>query len=414
MNNTRKFVNNILYIYRQLQGNTNQTNISNDIQKQQLRDLYIYIAVLVSIIIMILGGYALYRKCIEKKALEEMEREYQLMLRNLMNSNSSQANSFQNERRPHSYSHNNIRNNDNDLGSQNSSLEINHEERMENIRRKFGNSLMIKCLLKKQIEEIPYKKIHEVYGDICTICMEKFIENILISKTPCEHIFHKICFDKYLKGIQKKDKLLCPNCNQNLLINKRFLKLRKKTNRIEVKKNIIVKKNQESEINGENEIKNQASIMTNKNEENANNNIKNTEIIYIKKKGKKKKKEKKEKINNIDFLNGNNENDIYNPLQIKLKKEDYENSKIEKDTVLPLRESKISENKGNKEINKLKRRSIGLVNIFNKKIIIESNSNIFNKRKINASDAGSERDCIVVSKKTNAPLMSSSKQENNV
>ena len=243
MNYTNKITKNFLYFFRQLQdenpskGNQTIPTPNNDVQKQQLRDLYIYIAILIIIIIIILGGYALYRKCVEKKALQEIEREYQVMLMNLLNSISSQISSSQEDKRPQSYNNinpNNIQNIDNDLGSHNISMDLNHEDRMEKIRKKFGNSVIIKCLLKKQIEEIKYnKKYGEEFGDMCTICMDKFVELTLISKTPCEHIFHKKCFDTYLKEIQKKDKLLCPNCNQNLLINKKFLKLRAKTKKVE-------------------------------------------------------------------------------------------------------------------------------------------------------------------------------------
>ena len=423
MNNTRKIVTNYIYIYRQLQQNynknSNQTTENNDIQKEQLRDLYIYIGVLVALIILILGGYALYRKCIEKRALHEMEREYQLMIMNLMNSNSSQASSYEEDRRPHSYNNinqNNIRNNNNQNGNNiNNSLDFNYEERMENIRKKFGNSLVIKCLLKRQIEEIKYIKSYgEEYGDNCTICMENFIENAIISKTPCEHIFHKKCFDTYLKEIQKKDKLSCPNCNQNLLVNKKFLKLRAKTKKVEVKRNVINKKEvKESELNLENDLKNRNSEMTNKNDDPLTSNN-NNDIIFIKKKG---KKEKKEKIKNIELFNEKNENDIYNPLQIRLKKKGSENSKIDKDTALPVRESKekIGESE---EMNNLKKRTFVLVNNFSKKTNSlknsissknESKSKVVNKRKINASDVNSERDCIVFTKKTCAPIMSSSK-----
>jgi len=68
----------------------NITENNNDTQSQQLKELYIYIAALVSLIIIILGGYAIYRKCVEKKALQEIEREYELMIFNLLNSMSSQ------------------------------------------------------------------------------------------------------------------------------------------------------------------------------------------------------------------------------------------------------------------------------------------------------------------------------------
>lgn len=74
MNITLKYSKNIIYntllILRYLDSNNpphlNSTN-NEDAQKQQLRDLYIYVAVLLSIILSIIGGYALYRKCVEKK-----------------------------------------------------------------------------------------------------------------------------------------------------------------------------------------------------------------------------------------------------------------------------------------------------------------------------------------------------------
>ena len=311
MNLKNHIAKNIIYILRELQNENqnqnNKTTTKNNNKKEQLRDLYIYLAILVVIIIAIIGGYALYRKFIEKKALQEIEREYEIMLMNLLNSNSSQVSSSQDDRRPRSFNNinpNHLHNFENEVGHQNvyNSLDYNPEERMENIRKKFGNTLVIKCLIKKQIEEIPYtKNFAEEYGDNCTICMENFIENRIISKTPCEHIFHKECFDKYLKEIQKKDKLLCPNCNQNLLINKKFLKLRVKTKKIEIKKNIINKKEiKESELNLENDLKNRNSVMTNRNEDNLSVNS-NNEIIFIKKKHKKDKNKISEdkKINNL-------------------------------------------------------------------------------------------------------------------
>ena len=208
MNITKQISDNFIYFYRQLQD-ANQT-ATDALHKQQLRDLYIYIGVLAAIIICILGGYALYKKCVEQRALEEIEREYELMILNLMNSFSSQSSSSQQNQRPHSYNSINQNNQninniyfENDIESHNNnsnniSIDFHHEERMENIRKKFGNSVLIKCLLKKQIEEIKYTRNFSIeYGDNCTICMENFVEFDIISRTPCEHIFHKKCFDKY-------------------------------------------------------------------------------------------------------------------------------------------------------------------------------------------------------------------------
>ena len=368
---TRQITKNIIYILRRLQNanllNNNQTLSNNKEQNKELRDLYIYIAILVFIIISILGGYALYRKCVEKKALQEIEREYQIMMMNLLNNNSS-ISSSQEDKRPHSY--NNINparfQSFDELDNPNAynSLEQNQEERIENIRKKFGNKLVIKCLLKKYIEEIKYtKNLAEEFGDICTICMENFVENVLISKTSCEHIFHKICFDTYLKEIEKKDKLLCPNCNQNLLINKKFLKLRAKNRKNEMKKILNKKERKESELNLENDIKNRMSVATNKNEDNICSNA-NNEIIYL------KKKDKKE--NKINVLK--NDNNIYNPLQIRVKNSS--ESKNDKETILP-----YNDKNENKEEFKTAKRNIVILNHIEKK-----NNNLKKSLDLNGSN----------------------------
>ena len=258
---------------------------------------------LAALIIFILVGYSLYKKYMEKKALREIEQENLNM--EIFQNSISIRNGFSHEmHRPYSFNSpnhnynneiiNNMQNNDN-------SLEFNHEERMENIRKKYGNSLLIKILLKKQIKEVVYdQSLAEIFGDKCTICMDNFSINIKIYQTPCEHLFHKTCFDKYLKGIKSTDKLTCPNCNQNLLICKKYFKSRLKTEKIKIDKKDINKirekenkfdkdKIKYEEINNE-EIKNNNSAMTNKNNENDNNLSNNPyEIIIIKKKFKNKK-----------------------------------------------------------------------------------------------------------------------------
>ena len=414
----RQFIHILRLLENEVKPNRNKT-INYNTQQEQLKDLYIYIAILAVIIIAILGGYALYRKCVEKKALEEMEREYQLMIMNLLNSASSQASSSQEDKRPHSFNNinpNYYQNFQNESRNRNlnNSLEFNHEERMENIRKKFGNSIVIKCLIKKQIEEIQYtKNIGEDYGDACTICMENFVDFSIISKTPCEHIFHKKCFDTFLKGIQKKDKILCPNCNQNLLINKKFLKLRVKTKKIEIKKNSVNKKEiKESELNLENDIKNRDSVATNKYEDNAVNKN-NEEIIFIRKKNKKDKSKISDK--NYDNLNDKNE-DIYNPLQLKIRK-NVSFCKSDKDTIIPNNDK--NENEKNNVKDQVQKRQIVLINNYDKKKNTlknaltsgDYNSKLFNKRrKINFNNANSERSNI--SKKSCSPINPSEKQDN--
>jgi len=312
--NTSKFLNFNLtfipYIYRKLEDDSadtnNQTSISDN-KKQQLKELYIYIAVLAGIIIIILVGYALYRKCVERKALQQLELEYQVMIYNILNSISSQVSSSLENAQPRSYNGNpndfqNFDMRSEDINSEND----NHEERMENLRKKYGNRVLIKCLLKKQIETIEYtKKLEETFGDKCTICMDGFEIGSNIYKTPCEHIFHIKCFDKYLNGINKKDKLICPNCNQNLLINKKYLKLRAK--KIEIQNQRIINK----EDNGKEIVINNSESDKGKNineiDKEKDKEKERAEIIYIKRITRNTNRETRE----------NREENIYNPLKMK-------------------------------------------------------------------------------------------------
>ena len=56
-------------IFRLLEDSTEEKNKTSgsDNKKQQLKELYIYIAILAAIIIIILVGYGIYRKCVEKR-----------------------------------------------------------------------------------------------------------------------------------------------------------------------------------------------------------------------------------------------------------------------------------------------------------------------------------------------------------
>ena len=293
----------ISQIYRLLEGdhtsnNDNQTS-AEDNKKQQLKELYIYIAVLAGIIIIILVGYALYRKCAERKALQQLELEYQAMIYDIINNNSEFSSSIENSH-PKSY------NGNPEIPSYEMRSEYsendNHEERLELLRKKYGNRVLIKCLLKKQIETIEYtKKLEENYGDKCTICMDGFKIGINIYKTPCEHIFHFKCFDKYLNGINKEDKLVCPNCNQNLLINKKYIKLRAK--RTDVKNQRILNK----EDSGKEIVINNSATKKEIKIKDKEIDKERIEIIHIKK-----------IANNINKdLKDNNADNIYNPLKLR-------------------------------------------------------------------------------------------------
>ena len=310
----------ILYIFRKLDeaGGNNQTS-SNNNKSQQLKELYIYIAALVGIILIILVGYAIYRKCVERKVLQSLEQEYQELIYNILNSMSSQISSSLQNSQPRSYNGNPNYTNNFDMGSENINSENDyHEERLENLRKKYGNRILIKCLLKKQIENIEYNKnLEENYGDKCTICMDGFKIGENIYKTPCEHIFHIKCFDKYLKGINKRDKLICPNCNQNLLMNKKFIKLRAQKGEFKNQKII-------------NKVDNGKEIII-------NNSIKINELNQIEKDREKDKEKEKAEIvfikriarNTNREITINKAENIYNPIKLRksevLEKDDIKN-----------------------------------------------------------------------------------------
>ena len=322
------------YILRLLDPNNQQQppgkndQLLKDNKKKRLNDFLYYLAGFIGLIILIIVGYYLIKKYIEKQALTEINRE----IENLDNLNSISAAS-QEERNV--YSLNNkvyIKYNTSEVengNDQNNSFDFNHEERMEKIRKKYGNKMIIKILLKQQIENVIYdKNMGLEYGDNCTICVNNFIDNMEIYRTPCEHIFHKDCFNKYLKKINKKNKLICPNCNQNLLINKKFLKLRQEVEKIKVKNNkdkgnplnINHLETEQKQIFSDNistieADKNINKIINNVMEEENTIPKKNTiEPVFIVKKRKNeipqivKKLAQKDKINlNMHNPNGNNE-----------------------------------------------------------------------------------------------------------
>jgi len=229
-----------------IQDSQQENGQQNNSQKNQLTELFIYVGILFGLIVIILGGYAIYKYYLEKQALREILRENQNYNNFLYNSISGAS---EQERQVYSFNNNNIYNKYKgseveSYNQQNNSFDYNHEERLENIRKKYGNKMLIKILIKQQIEEVIYdKNLGLEYGDNCTICVNNFIENMEIYRTPCEHFFHKDCLNKYLKKLKKKSKLTCPNCNQNLLVNKKFLKLRHENKKIKIKDNKITIKN---------------------------------------------------------------------------------------------------------------------------------------------------------------------------
>ena len=162
-------------------------------------------------------------------------------------------------------------------------------------------------------------------------------------------------------------------------------------------------------------MKNRNSKMTNKNEDHIPDN--NNEIIFIKKKYRKE-------LNKIDnkniqiFKDLDNNNNIYNPLHIRIRKNELD-SKNDKDTIIPNdKNENENEEDENKKAIKIKKRNIVIINNIDKKNTFKNASSNesktkFNnkKKKINIS-VNSERDGIAFSKNTLRPMLSSTKNGN--
>ena len=356
------------FVSRYLQDSSENSLQKEENQKKQITELLIYLTILFSIIIVILLGYSLYKKYLEKKALREILRE-NANYENIQNSISAAS---QDERNIYSFNYKIYDKNNKYIGSElesnnavNNSFDYNHEERLEKIRKKYGNKMIIKILIKQYIEKVIYNKnLGLEYGDNCTICVNNFLENIEIYRTHCEHIFHKECLNKYLKKVSKKNKLTCPNCNQNLLINKKFLKHRNENEKIKIKNKKINIKIQNLNINInqiQNNVDNIDIIETDKKriididevlttvKNNADDNIiKNTndsidnnknEIIIIKK----RKKEfipKSRKKHSMTIENKNNDINIYYPNENIIKSNKIKNNE---DILYIYNSDKISE-----------------------------------------------------------------------
>lgn len=356
------------FVSRYLQDSSENSLQKEENQKKQITELLIYLTILFSIIIVILVGYSLYKKYLEKKALREILRE-NANYENIQNSISAAS---QDERNIYSFNYKIYDKNNKYIGSElesnnavNNSFDYNHEERLEKIRKKYGNKMIIKILIKQYIEKVIYNKnLGLEYGDNCTICVNNFLENIEIYRTHCEHIFHKECLNKYLKKVSKKNKLTCPNCNQNLLINKKFLKHRNENEKIKIKNKKINIKIQNLNINInqiQNNVDNIDNIETDKKriididevlttvKNNADDNIiKNTndsidnnknEIIIIKK----RKKEfipKSRKKHSMTIENKNNDINIYYPNENIIKSNKIKNNE---DILYIYNSDKISE-----------------------------------------------------------------------
>ena len=306
--------------YRYLEESSENSQQKDDIQKNQIHELLIYLSVLFGIIIIILVGYSLYKKYLEKKAFREIlaENENYIAIQNSISAASQeerQVYSFNGKIYNNKYIVSEIESN-----NSNNSFDYNHEQRLEKIRNKYGNKMVIKILIKQYIEKVIYNKnLGLEYGDNCTICINNFLDNMEIYRTPCEHIFHKDCLNKYLKKINNKNKLTCPNCNQNLLINKKFLKLRheneneriKLKNKNKTKSKKAYKKIETININI-NKLENSININNIDNIETDKKHIIDVDEVLTTVKNNFENKLINKFNNNINININNNNNDSYN------------------------------------------------------------------------------------------------------
>ena len=412
-----KYINQkILFTLRFLQDSNKQ---KEELQKRQLNELLMYLIILFGAIILILIGYQVFKKCAKKRAEREIILEYEYY-NNYLDSISAAS---QDERNVYSLNGKamnkyKVSELESYNDQNNNSFDYNHEERMEKIRKKYGNKMLIKILINQQIENVIYnKKLGLEYGDKCTICFNNFIDNLEIYRTPCEHIFHKDCFNKYLKTINKKSKITCPNCNQNLLLNKKFFKLRKEIKICEVKNKFTDKKNIFNFNNNfETEKKQIMDVSTGDNNKNGEivtvkNNAehdtianKNVDTIFVLKK--RKIESNRNKIfKHAATVDHNKKIDIYNPnpsIQFnKIKNDKKEEEEmyipnIDENDVEILKETINNLNKGNNKKNDPNLLNINLKDkkkkVHHGKIKFSDMENEMNNNQINSQDFNSNRE----------------------
>lgn len=66
----------------------------------------------------------------------------------------------------------------------------------------------------KSIQRIKFKETFNYKN--CSICLEDFESNILVSKLKCDHIYHEKCISEWISLKNDISKVKCPNCNQNI------------------------------------------------------------------------------------------------------------------------------------------------------------------------------------------------------
>ena len=93
------------------------------------------------------------------------------------------------------------------------SVQIENESYEQKKEKKMMDNIKKNLLIKFPPEK--YNKNLNCFGNCCTICLDKFENEVKVIKLTCMHIFHAKCLiEWYKKGyIEVK----CPNCNTKLL-----------------------------------------------------------------------------------------------------------------------------------------------------------------------------------------------------
>ena len=190
------------------EGESLVISISTDNPSEKLRIIYIVIIVMICVFILVVIGLILLYLIMKKKLLEERERAIR-----------------------------------------------EEEEKKEKIIQK------VELFLKEELKPQIFTDKLNIHGcDSCSICCDTFIKGTSqVSITPCSHIFHHECLEKWIK--EKITNPHCPNCMQSFLEyidNPMKIKIKKKVgfinNNLDENKNVSDKNGNIYEVEVKEEI----------------------------------------------------------------------------------------------------------------------------------------------------------------
>ena len=71
-------------------------------------------------------------------------------------------------------------------------------------------------LILNRLKKLKYSQSkHKTNQDACSICVEDFMPNTIVRETPCHHLFHEHCVEKWIET--KIDDPDCPFCREKLM-----------------------------------------------------------------------------------------------------------------------------------------------------------------------------------------------------